>query len=91
VAASPVVASSGPSSSAPDPPPAMHQPHTRSRSGIMKRHEHTDGTVAWLTACVSQSQSDPTTETRHYLAAMHIPHWRAAMDLEIQALRHNGT
>jgi hypothetical protein len=22
---------------------------------------------------------------------MHIPHWRAAMDLEIQALHHNGT
>jgi hypothetical protein len=91
VAASPVVASSGSSSSAPDPPPAVHRPHTQSRSGIVKRRECTDGTVAWLTACVAQSKSDPTTEPCHYLAAMQIPHWHAAMDLEVQALRHNGT
>jgi hypothetical protein len=57
----------------------------------VKRRERTDGTVVWLTACVAQSKSDPTTEPHHYLAAMQIPHWRAAMDLEIQALRHNGT
>jgi histone deacetylase 1/2 len=47
--------------------------------------------VAWIAASVAHAQSDPTAEPRHYQAALGIPHWRAAMDLEIKALRDNGT
>jgi hypothetical protein len=47
--------------------------------------------VAWIAACLAQVQSDPSTEPRHYQAALSILHWRAAMDLEFQALRRNGT
>jgi hypothetical protein len=67
------------------------RPHTRSHSGIHRPKEHTDGTVAWITACLAQAQADPSAEPRHYQAALSIPHWRAAMDLEFQALHRNGT
>ncbi|XP_071674374.1 uncharacterized protein [Lolium perenne] len=85
-------ASSSPSSSDALPPPpvtAALRPHTR--SGIHRPKTRTDGTVAWIAACLAQAQSDPTAEPRHYQAAMSIPHWRASMDLEFQALRQNGT
>ena len=75
----------------PPPAPVVLRPHTRSRSGIHRPKKYTDGTVAWIVACLAQAQSDPTAEPRHYQAAMSIPHWRAAMDLEIQALCQNGT
>ncbi|KAK1695648.1 hypothetical protein QYE76_012345 [Lolium multiflorum] len=65
--------------------------HTRSRSGISRPKERTDGTVAWLVACLSQAVADPTAEPRHYSAAMQIPHWRQAMDLEYRALLKNNT
>jgi hypothetical protein len=58
------------------------RPHMHSRSGIHRSKECTDGTVAWIAACLAQAQSDPSTEPRHYQAALSIPHWRAAMDLE---------
>jgi hypothetical protein len=67
------------------------RPHTHSRSGIHRPKEHTNGTVAWIAACLAQAQSDPSAEPRHYQAALSIPHWRAAMDLEFQALHRNGT
>jgi histone deacetylase 1/2 len=53
--------------------------------------EHTDGTVAWFAACLDDAQADPTAEPRHYQAALHIPHWRAAMEDEFQALLRNNT
>ena len=68
-----------------------HRPHTRSRSGIVKPHDRKDGTVAWLASCMSHAATDPTAEPHHYQATMSIPHWRAAMELEYQALRQNGT
>jgi histone deacetylase 1/2 len=34
---------------------------------------------------------DPTIEPRTYQAAMAIPHWKAAMELEYQALLRNDT
>jgi histone deacetylase 1/2 len=35
--------------------------------------------------------SDPSVEPRNYQAAMAVPHWRAAMELEYQALLRNET
>jgi hypothetical protein len=67
------------------------RPHTRSKSGIVHRKERTDGTVAWLAACLADAQADPTAEPRNYQAAMCIPHWCAAMDDEFQALLRNNT
>jgi hypothetical protein len=40
---------------------------------------------------VAQSTLDPTAEPSHFQAALGIPHWRAAMELEIQALHKNDT
>ncbi|XP_071681629.1 uncharacterized protein [Lolium perenne] len=77
---------------APLPPvPAASRPHTRSRSGIVCPKERTDGTVAWLAACMAHAVDDPTAEPRSYQAAMTIPHWRAAMEQEYQALLQNET
>ncbi|KAK1696800.1 hypothetical protein QYE76_013497 [Lolium multiflorum] len=73
------------------PAPVVHRPHTRSKSGIVRPRERTDGTVAWLAACLAQATADPTAEPRHYTAAMQIPHWRSAMELEYQALLKNDT
>ena len=73
------------------PAPVISRPHTRSRSGVFRRRERTDGTVAWLAACLTQAVVDPTAEPRHYTAAMQIPHWRTAMELEYQALLKNNT
>jgi hypothetical protein len=47
--------------------------------------------VAWLAACVAHLQADPTAEPRHFQAALDIPHWRAAMEQEIHALKKNDT
>ncbi|XP_071683604.1 uncharacterized protein [Lolium perenne] len=71
---------------APAAPPAL-RPHTRSRSGIFRPKEHTDGTVACMTAALA----DPTVEPHTYQAAMSIPHWREAMEQEYQALLRNET
>ncbi|KAK1645287.1 hypothetical protein QYE76_063092 [Lolium multiflorum] len=73
------------------PAPVVHRPHTRSKSGIVRPRERTDGTVAWLAACLAQATADPTAEPRHYTAAMQIPHWRSAMELEYHALLKNDT
>jgi hypothetical protein len=74
------------------PPAAISlRPHTRSKSGVVRRKEHMDGTVAWLAACLADAQADPTVEPRNYQAAMSIPHWRAAMADEFQALLRNNT
>jgi histone deacetylase 1/2 len=70
---------------------ASLRPHTRSKSGIVRRKERTDGTVAWLATCLADAQADPTTEPRNYQAAMSIPHWRVAMEDEFQALLRNNT
>jgi histone deacetylase 1/2 len=77
--------------SSPPPAAASLRPHTRSKSGIVRRKERTDGTVAWLAACLADAQADPTAEPRNYQAAMSIPHWDAAMADEFQALLRNNT
>ena len=69
----------GPASPAPDIPPAPvfappRRPHTRSRSGIVRPKERTDGTVTYLAACLAHAVDDPTAEPRSYQAAMSIPH-----------------
>ncbi|KAK1680235.1 hypothetical protein QYE76_041083 [Lolium multiflorum] len=96
----PPISLSGPTAPAsspviPAPPsttaPVASRPHTRSKSGIVRRKERTDGTVAWLATCLSQAVADPTAEPRHYTTAMQIPHWRSAMELEYQALLKNDT
>ena len=69
----------------------VHRPHTRSRSGIFRPVNRTDGTVAWYAACMSAALADPSSEPRTYQAAMRIPHWREAMEQEYQALLHNKT
>nr|XP_040252267.1 proline-rich protein 36-like [Aegilops tauschii subsp. strangulata] len=53
--------SSGMAAPAP-PPPVVLRPHTRSKSGIFQPKKRTDGTVAWLAACVAHAEADPTTE-----------------------------
>ena len=85
-------------SPSPVPPPplvppiaAAQWPHTRSRSGIVCPKERTDGTVAWLAACVAHLQDDPAAKPRHFQAALGIPRWRSAMEQEYQALLKNGT
>ncbi|XP_073358178.1 uncharacterized protein [Aegilops tauschii subsp. strangulata] len=82
--------SSGMAAPAP-PPPVVLRPHTRSKSGIFQPKKRTDGTVAWLAACVAHAEADPTTEPQHFQAALGIPHWRAAMEQEIHALQRNNT
>jgi histone deacetylase 1/2 len=69
----------------------VSRPHTRSKSGISHPKERTDGTIAWLAACLSQAVADPTAEPHPYSAAMQIPHWRQAMELEYQTLIKNDT
>lgn len=75
----------------PTPAPVILRPHTRSKSGIFRPLKRTDGTVAWLAACVAHAEADPTAEPRHFQAALGIPHWRAAMEQEIQPLQKNDT
>ncbi|XP_073363658.1 uncharacterized protein [Aegilops tauschii subsp. strangulata] len=82
--------SSGMAAPAP-PPPVVLRPHTRSKSGIFQPKKRTDGTVAWVAACVAHAEADPTTEPRHFRAALGIPHWRATMEQEIHALQRNNT
>jgi histone deacetylase 1/2 len=77
--------------SSPAPAAATLRPHTRSKSGIVRRKEHMDETVAWLATCLADAQADPTAEPRNYQAAMSIPHWRVAMEDEFQALLRNNT
>ncbi|KAK1684898.1 hypothetical protein QYE76_045746 [Lolium multiflorum] len=88
-------ASTAPSSSAPaSSAPVTTEPRrpvTRSQHGIFRPRERTDGTVSWLAACMAHSVADPTAEPRHFQAAMTIPHWRAAMELEYNALLQNQT
>ncbi|KAK1610097.1 hypothetical protein QYE76_033770 [Lolium multiflorum] len=67
------------------------RPVTRGLRGVRQAKHRTDGTVAWLAACVAQSVVDPTAEPRHFRAALGIPHWRAAMEQEYDALINNGT
>jgi histone deacetylase 1/2 len=74
------------SSSAP-----TQRPVTRSMHGIHRPKQRTDGTVAWLAACIAQSVADPCAEPRHFRAALGIPHWRAAMEQEFDALQKNNT
>nr|XP_045083716.1 uncharacterized protein LOC123493752 [Aegilops tauschii subsp. strangulata] len=57
--------SSGMAAPAP-PPPVVLRPHTRSKSGIFQSKKRTDGTVAWLAACVAHAEADPTTEPRQF-------------------------
>ncbi|XP_073368066.1 uncharacterized protein [Aegilops tauschii subsp. strangulata] len=75
----------------PSPPPVVLRPHTRNKSGIFQPKKRTDGIVAWLAACMAHTEADPTTEPRHFQAALGIPHWRAAMEEEIHALQRNNT
>ncbi|KAK1602234.1 hypothetical protein QYE76_016843 [Lolium multiflorum] len=95
-ATSPEHASSS-SSSAPllDPvvplPADSLRPVTRSLRGIHQRKQHTDGTVAWLATCMAHASSDPHSKPRRFCAALSIPHWRAAMESEYDALLKNGT
>ncbi|KAK1606993.1 hypothetical protein QYE76_030666 [Lolium multiflorum] len=89
-------ASADSSSSAPPAPsttvaPVALRPHTRSRSGIIRPRQRTDGTVAWYAACLAAALADPSAEPRNYQAAMSVPHWREAMELEYQALLRNET
>jgi histone deacetylase 1/2 len=40
---------------------------------------------------MAQAVADPHSEPRHFRVAMSIPHWRAAMETEFDALQKNGT
>jgi len=91
--AGPLAGSIGGSSSGPAPAsaPTPLQPVTRSMHGIQQPKQRMDGTVAWLAACIARSTADPTVEPRHFHAALGIPHWRAAMEQEFDALLKNNT
>ena len=78
----------GPPSSATAPAaPAQTRPHTRSRSGIVKTVQRTDGMVMYACQMVPYASIEPSSYTE---AAQH-PSWKAAMDEEIDALHRNGT
>uniref|UniRef100_A0ACD5V3W7 Uncharacterized protein n=1 Tax=Avena sativa TaxID=4498 RepID=A0ACD5V3W7_AVESA len=85
----------GPSSgsaspSAPGPPAPTERPHTRSRSGIVKKLERTDGTVTYVCQTAPPPSLVPTDPSGYSEAALHAP-WKQAMDDEIAALHRNGT
>ncbi|KAK1619256.1 hypothetical protein QYE76_024773 [Lolium multiflorum] len=71
--------------------PAALRPRTRSQNGVFCPKERTDGTVAWIAACVAQAEDDPTAEPRHFQAALGIPHRRSAMEQDFHALLKNDT
>jgi hypothetical protein len=73
----------------PSPPPArvVVHPHTHNQSGIFHPHERTDGTVAWLSACMTHVEVEP----QHFQPSMSIPHWRTSMEQEFQAHQKNDT
>ena len=54
-----------------DPPRSV----TRAMHGIHCPRKRTDGTVAWLAACMARSVADPSAEPRHFRAALGVPHW----------------
>jgi hypothetical protein len=63
----------------------------RWQHGIIQPKKRTDGTVAWFTACQTHGISDPNIEPTSHHEALRIPHWRAAMELEYNALLKNQT
>jgi histone deacetylase 1/2 len=73
------------------PLPVDSQPVTQSFHQIHQWKQHTDGTVAWLATCMAQAVADPHSKSRHFCAALSIPHWREAMETEFDALIRNGT
>ncbi|XP_073368117.1 uncharacterized protein [Aegilops tauschii subsp. strangulata] len=75
-----------PGSSAPAPP--AHAMVTRTRDHTRKLAHRTDGTVNYDP---SRRAFLVSREPRDHREAMASPAWRAAMQLEIDALRHNGT
>ena len=79
-----------PASSA-QPTTVALRPRTRSQTGVFQPKKRTDGTVAWLAACMAHIAADPTAEPRHFQAALGIPHWHALMEQEFQALLKNDT
>jgi histone deacetylase 1/2 len=79
------------SPAAPPPAPVPVRPVTRAMRGVHKPKERTDGTVAWLAACIAHLTVDPTVEPQHFRAALGIPHWRTAMEQEFEALVCNQT
>ncbi|KAK1610470.1 hypothetical protein QYE76_034143 [Lolium multiflorum] len=72
------------------PDPALLLVLLHRASGVFRPKTRTDGTVAWIAACVADAVADPTAEPRHFQAALGIPHWRAAMEQEFDALQKNG-
>ncbi|KAK1610362.1 hypothetical protein QYE76_034035 [Lolium multiflorum] len=86
-----------PGSSAPTAPPADPvqpdplRPVTRLLRGVRQPKQRTDGTVAWLAACMADAAADPLSEPRHFRAALGVPHWRTAMEQEFEALLRNNT
>ncbi|KAK1693377.1 hypothetical protein QYE76_010074 [Lolium multiflorum] len=84
------------SSAAPGPAPAdapaasTARPHTRSRSGIVKKLERTDGTVTYACQTVPPAAVVPAAPSGYSEAARHVP-WKLAMDDEMAALHRNGT
>jgi histone deacetylase 1/2 len=59
--------------------------------GVHKPQERTDGTVAWLAACVAHLTADATSEPQHFCATLGIPHWCSAREQEFEALVRNQT
>jgi hypothetical protein len=59
--------------------------------GVHKPKQRTDCAVSWLVACVAHSTTDPTAEPRHFCIALDVPHWRATMEQEFEALNQNKT
>jgi histone deacetylase 1/2 len=64
---------------------------THQQHGIIQPKKRTDSTVAWFTACRTHGVSYPTIEPTSHHEALWIPHWRAAMELEYNALLQNET
>ena len=84
-AGSSVVANSAGDSDAPGIPLR----HTRSRSGIVKKKEYTDGTIRYdkIKRAFLTSMGEPT----HLHDALASKEWKKAMDVEYEALMKNKT
>ncbi|KAK1612102.1 hypothetical protein QYE76_035775 [Lolium multiflorum] len=84
----PTSAPTGPIPTPAVPPAAgAARPHTRPRSGIVKKLLRTDGTVTYACETIASVPVEPSGFAD---AARHTP-WKLAMDDEIAALHRNGT
>ncbi|KAK1650088.1 hypothetical protein QYE76_067893 [Lolium multiflorum] len=73
------------------PPPEPTRAITCLQHGIRQAKHRTDGTVAWIAACMAHARCRASSEHADLRDALATPHWRASMEAEYSALILNGT